>query len=337
MMNIGRIEDRNQEATIYVGNLDENVTEAILWEMMLQAGPVTNVHLPKDRVTMMHQGYGFVEFMSEDDADYAMKVVYFELNPLTWTQIMNMVKLFGKPIKINKATADKKSVEIGASLFIGNLDPDVDEKALYDTFSAFGVLVTTPKIARDVDTGVSKGYAFISYDNFDASDAAVEAMNGQFLANKPITVSYAFKKDGKGERHGSAAERLLAAQAVKNNPSALPNRLFAEIPGAPGAPPVPAAVPPVPVPVAPMAAAPAPMGMPPMPMPGVPPMPGAMPGMPPMPMPGMPGMPGMPPMPMPGMPGMPPFMPGMPPMYPPQMPYGQPGYPPYPQQAWPGR
>lgn len=42
-------------------------------------------------------------------------------------------------------------------------------------------------------------------------------MNGQFLMNKSITVQYAFKKDGKGERHGTPAERLLAAQARKNN------------------------------------------------------------------------------------------------------------------------
>lgn len=57
----------------------------------------------------------------------------------------------------------------------------------------------------------------MSYTDFEASDAAVEAMNGQFLMNKAITVQYAFKKDGKGERHGTAAERLLAAQARKNN------------------------------------------------------------------------------------------------------------------------
>lgn len=42
-------------------------------------------------------------------------------------------------------------------------------------------------------------------------------MNGQFLMNKAVTVQYAFKKDGKGERHGTPAERLLAAQAMKNN------------------------------------------------------------------------------------------------------------------------
>jgi hypothetical protein len=42
---------------------------------------------------------------------------------------------------------------------------------------------------------------------------AVENMNGQFFGGKQITVQYAFKKDGKGERHGTTAERLLAAQA----------------------------------------------------------------------------------------------------------------------------
>lgn len=73
------------------------------------------------------------------------------------------------------------------------------------------------QIARDPGTGTSKGYGFVSYTDFEASDAAVESMNGQFLMNKAITVQYAFKKDGKGERHGTQAERLLAAQARKNN------------------------------------------------------------------------------------------------------------------------
>lgn len=71
-------------------------------------------------------------------------------------KIINMIKLFGKPIRVNKASQDKKSTDVGANLFIGNLDPDVDEKLLYDTFSAFGVIVATPKIMRDPDTGVHR-------------------------------------------------------------------------------------------------------------------------------------------------------------------------------------
>ena len=131
--------DRNQEATVYVGGLDPLVTEELVWELFLQAGPVANVYLPKDRVAGAHQGYGFVEFRGEEDAEYAVKV-------------LNMIKLFGKPVKVSKSSADRQTVEIGANLFVGGLDPDIDEKLLYDTFSAFGVVISTPRLMRDATT-----------------------------------------------------------------------------------------------------------------------------------------------------------------------------------------
>ncbi|EIW70558.1 hypothetical protein TREMEDRAFT_71330 [Tremella mesenterica DSM 1558] len=200
-------QDRNQEATVYLGNLDEKCTDALIWELMLS----TNVFLPKDRISMNHQGFGFCEFLTEEDSEYAVK-------------IMNQIKLYGKPIRVNKASYDKKQLDIGANLFIGNLDLNVDENALYDTFATFGSIAEHPKISRDPTTGQSKGYGFVSYHDFDAADMAIENMNGQFFGGQQITVQYAFKKDGKGERHGSAAERLLAAQAKKH----------AIIPGGPG-------------------------------------------------------------------------------------------------------
>jgi splicing factor 3B subunit 4 len=210
--------EQDKEATVYIGNLDERVTDSLVWELMLQAGRIVNVHLPKDRVTQTHQGYGFVEFQTEEDAEYAAK-------------IMNQVRLYGKPIRVNKASADKqKTLEVGAELFIGNLDPMVDEKTLYDTFGRFGTLVAAPKIARD-EANLSKGYGFVSFADFDSSDDAITNMNGQYLMNKEISVEYAYKKDGKGERHGDQAERMLAAQAKKHHVQLpvqpLPPQLFA--------------------------------------------------------------------------------------------------------------
>ncbi|KAG8194681.1 hypothetical protein JTE90_027996 [Oedothorax gibbosus] len=275
-MAAGPIAERNQDATIYVGGLDEKVSETILWELFVQAGPVVNVHMPKDRVTGQHQGYGFVEFLGEDDADYAIK-------------IKNMIKLYGKPIRVNKASAHQKNLDVGANIFIGNLDPEVDEKLLYDTFSAFGVILQTPKIMRDPETGNSKGYAFINFASFEASDAAIEAMNGQYLCNRPITISYAFKKESKGERHGSAAERLLAAQNPLSHADR-PHQLFADAPPTVGGPmPVPSLmVPPPPMPPPGMSALnqsglPPPPPMPPSQLPPPPPMSVRMPMPPPPP------------------------------------------------------
>ena len=55
---------------------------------------------------------------------------------------------------------------------------------------------------------------------------------GQYLCNRAISISYAFKKDSKGERHGSAAERLLAAQNPLSQADR-PHQLFADAPPTP--------------------------------------------------------------------------------------------------------
>ncbi|KAK3378022.1 hypothetical protein B0H63DRAFT_233146 [Podospora didyma] len=196
--------EQNKDATVYVGNIDERFSQELLSELMTQVGPVRQVHMPQDRVSQTHQGYGFVEFDTPASAEYAAKV-------------LNGIRVWGKPIRVNKASADKqKTVDIGAELFINNLDSQVDEKILYDTFSQFGQILRQPNIIRD-DNNISKGYGFVSFDSFEASDIARNTMNGQYLLSKAITIEYAYKKDGKGERHGDEAERKLAAEGKKHN------------------------------------------------------------------------------------------------------------------------
>ncbi|KAH7166043.1 hypothetical protein EDB81DRAFT_271484 [Dactylonectria macrodidyma] len=242
--------EQDKEATVYIGNIDERATSAMVYEIMLQMGPIHNIHMPRDRVTQTHQGFGFVEFRTPTDAEYAANV-------------MNGVKLYGKSLRVNKASADKqKAAEVGAELFIGNLDAMVDEKILYDTFSRFGPLLSLPKVARE-ESGASKGFGFVSYGDFESSDAAINNLHGQYILSKEVSVQYAFKKDGRGERHGDEAERELASQAKKRNI-------------APEAQPVPQAFlqpPPSAAPPAPAGFDPSAMGMPPMgaPQQGMPP------------------------------------------------------------------
>ncbi|KAH7318540.1 hypothetical protein B0I35DRAFT_451349 [Stachybotrys elegans] len=225
--------EQDKDATVYIGNIDERATPAMIYEIMLQTGAIHNIHMPRDRVTQSHQGFGFVEFRTPSDAEYA-------------ANIMNGIKLYGKSLRVNKASADKqKAAEVGAELFVGNLDPMVDEKILYDTFSRFGPLLSLPKVARE-ESGASKGFAFVSFADFDSSDAAVANLNGQYILSKEVSVQYAFKKDGKGERHGDGAERELAAQAKKRNivPEAQPVPQAFLMNGPPQAPPPVAGIPP---------------------------------------------------------------------------------------------
>jgi splicing factor 3B subunit 4 len=237
-----RSADRNTDATVHIGQLDERVTDDLLYELCTQVAPVKHVYVPRERITGAHYGYGFCEFKTELDAAYASKV-------------LNMTTLFSKPIRLAQSSADRHHHDVGANLFVGNLAPSVDEKLLYDAFSAFGPIADAPHIMRDPDTNENKGYGFVKYSAFEASDAAVATMNGQYIANRPVLVQYAFKKDGAAsERHGSEAERALAAASASATASASsrsgnpalatllkPNTLFADRPVSAMPPPQPAA------------------------------------------------------------------------------------------------
>ena len=59
-------------------------------------------------------------------------------------------------------------------------------------------MIISTKITRDVEDGSSKGYGFVSFDNFESGDNAIAQMNGQYLTWRQITVEYAMRQDAKG-------------------------------------------------------------------------------------------------------------------------------------------
>jgi splicing factor 3B subunit 4 len=72
----------------------------------------------------------------------------------------------------------------------------VDENGLSDIFSPFGT-VESVAIVTDRETGRSRGFGFVSFETFEASDTAIEAMNGQFLCKADI----ANRNTGRNSEH----------------------------------------------------------------------------------------------------------------------------------------
>lgn len=56
------------------GNLDEKVSDRVLYDILIQAGRVVDLYIPRDKETDKPKGYAFAEYESEEVAEYAVKL-----------------------------------------------------------------------------------------------------------------------------------------------------------------------------------------------------------------------------------------------------------------------
>eukprot|EP01125_Pyxidicula_operculata_P023182 TRINITY_DN988_c0_g2_i2.p1 TRINITY_DN988_c0_g2~~TRINITY_DN988_c0_g2_i2.p1 ORF type:complete len:249 (+),score=32.61 TRINITY_DN988_c0_g2_i2:18-764(+) len=140
--------------SLYVGNLAPQVTEPLLYEIFGAVGHVESVKIIKDRVMVQggsSVGYGFVDYSLHDHAVKA-------LNQL------NSCKIYGMEIRVNWAFAGghREDTSNHHHIFVGDLSPEIDDKALNEAFAAFGSL-SDARVMWDQATGRSRGYGFIAF------------------------------------------------------------------------------------------------------------------------------------------------------------------------------
>ncbi|KAL3722357.1 hypothetical protein ACJRO7_034693 [Eucalyptus globulus] len=191
----------NQYATtsLYVGDLDFNVTDSQLYDLFNQVGQVVSVRVCRDLTTRRSLGYGYVNYSNPVDAARAM-------------EHLNYTPLNEKSIRIMYSQRDPSNRKSGAgNIFIKNLDKGIDQKALYDTFSTFGTILSC-KVATD-SSGQSKGYGFVQYENEESSQKAIEKLNGMLLNDKQVYVGPFLRKQ---ERESAKDKTKFNNVYVKN-------------------------------------------------------------------------------------------------------------------------
>jgi len=79
---------------------------------------------------------------------------------------------------------------MATKLFVGSLPWSVDDQALEDMFKEFGE-VASAKVIMDRESGRSKGFGFVEFDDDTAAKAAMNKLNGTDLQGRTIVVSEA--------------------------------------------------------------------------------------------------------------------------------------------------
>ncbi|KAL8220354.1 UNVERIFIED_CONTAM: Polyadenylate-binding protein 4 [Gekko kuhli] len=215
-------------ASLYVGDLHPDVTEAMLYEKFSPAGPVLSIRVCRDMITRRSLGYAYVNFQQPADVMAHLCTASQSFHCHMSSKLIKLIKsssisrlahylaeraldtmnfdvIKGKPIRIMWSQRDPSLRKSGVgNVFIKNLDKSIDNKALYDTFSAFGNILSCKVVC---DENGSKGYAFVHFETQDAADRAIEKMNGMLLNDRKVFVGrFKSRKEREAELGAKAKE-----------------------------------------------------------------------------------------------------------------------------------
>lgn len=187
--------------SLYVGDLDSDVKEGDLFDIFSKVGTVTSIRVCRDAITRRSLGYAYVNYLNQSDAEKA-------LESLNYSSIKN------RPCRVMWSQRDPSLRKSGkGNVFIKNLEKNINNKNLYDTFIQFGPIISC-KIALD-DKNESKGYGFIQFATDEAAELAIKEVNGMMISGQKVFVAQFVPRK---ERLAANAEKKFTNVYIKNLP-----------------------------------------------------------------------------------------------------------------------
>ncbi|NXD43729.1 TIA1 protein, partial [Copsychus sechellarum] len=176
----------------YVGNLSRDVTEALILQLFSQIGPCKNCKM------IMDKNIFNLSFSPSLAHGVACRVRFEHWRCLSffWDLPDLMFDSHLQEVKVNWATtpsSQKKDTSNHFHVFVGDLSPEITTEDIKAAFAPFG-RISDARVVKDMATGKSKGYGFVSFFNKWDAENAIQQMGGQWLGGRQIRTNWATRK-----------------------------------------------------------------------------------------------------------------------------------------------
>ena len=163
--------NNNENCSIIVGDLSPDIETETLRTAFAPFGEISDCRIIADMVTGKSKEFGFISFVRKEDAT---------------TAIEQMKGQWPKPV-------GKVDTSQYYHIFVGDLSPEIDTETLRNAFAPFGE-ISDCQVVKDMATGKSKEYGFVSFVHKKDATSAIEKMNGRWLGSRSIRTNWATRK-----------------------------------------------------------------------------------------------------------------------------------------------
>ncbi|CAG8663534.1 6010_t:CDS:10, partial [Funneliformis mosseae] len=178
-----RVEQARVNRTLFVGRLNRTMNEEDIRELLEPYGDTEDVHLLRTYSTGKSKGCAFVKFCYRDDAIRAYMNLRQQGSNYIIEWAANLEKAVPGPEDIDKR-----------SIFVGQLNQaEVTKELLVEKFSRYGEIKEVQYVARKFSRASGpprNAFAFINYNDEDASENAIKAEHNSKYFDRIIRVQY---------------------------------------------------------------------------------------------------------------------------------------------------
>lgn len=164
---------------VYVGELDPNVNEEILFSAFSRIGRIHSLKVMRHIVTGASRGFAFINFYTNGEAGRAVK-------------LMDGEKLFGRKMKVY-LKAEFDTLDPNANIVFQNLPETATDEEVQKLLTGIGNPFSVKVSKNEKKPDESK--AFVQFSNMDLANRAIEALNGKSHFGRDLVVELTNRKN----------------------------------------------------------------------------------------------------------------------------------------------
>ncbi|KFD55761.1 hypothetical protein M514_03509 [Trichuris suis] len=175
--------DTSKHFHVFIGDLSPEIDNKTLRDAFAPYGEISDVKVIRDLQTLKSKGYGFVSFVTREDAERAIEQMNGQWLGRRMIRTNWATRKPGLPGTITFDDIMAQSSPNNMTVYVGGVGQTVTEEDLRRAFAKFGSIL-------EIRIFKQQGYAFVRFDNKESAAHAIMNVTGADIGGSTVRCSW---------------------------------------------------------------------------------------------------------------------------------------------------